>query len=61
MSDILHDSVQCSAEKLGVFIVHGNDNKQLGLPRRIANVLSQSKARFREVIGTGRDGGISGL
>jgi hypothetical protein len=42
MGDILHDSVQGSAEQLSVFIVHCDNDEQLGLPWRVAQVLSQS-------------------
>jgi hypothetical protein len=38
---ILHHSVHGRAKVFGAFIIHGNDNKQLGLPWRVAQVLPE--------------------
>lgn len=59
MTNILHDSVQCPAEQLGVFVVHCDNDKELRLTRGVVRVLTEAEARERKVIGRRGDGGVA--
>jgi hypothetical protein len=61
MRDVFHDAVQGPAEELGILIIHGNDDEQLGLTRWIKRVLPKAKARCGKPVRVSRYSGISGL
>lgn len=58
MSNVLHHSIQRTAEQFFVLVEHGDDDGELSFPSH--RILTEGEVLFAEVVGIAGDGGVSG-